>query len=576
MSLIAPEASDSQCFEKIREWMRECERDHPYCHTDCELLDSRNCLETYPKRLIWTGTGPKDVKLLETGRRQLRYVALSYCWGKVGMARGLRLSRKNLAQFQAHIPWNDLLATHQDAIVVCHKLGFQYLWIDALCIEQDNPADKGDEIVNMAAIYSNAYLTIAASGGNDGSKGCFDRRRSIHHISVTESDGRKSGVFVRKQIPHVAWDWNVSDAISSARNLFRADQGIMDHYSLFHRGWAFQERQLSRRILHYAPWELVWECLGMTSCECGSMDRFVGGSRMLQERRYTAGIPEDIELRCGKLERSRELARRRNALDCGIDRQGYNDYALRYAMLGHRPDTTEKSIYDQWRDLVSQYSRRNLTFETDALPAIGGLATIWSFKCKVPDSYLAGMWQSDISRSMLWMCVDDKTIARPETYLAPSWSWASIRRTVDWLPSTHTPIYRAAVSKVSCTLTDADNPFGQVTAGHMDVKGLVVHATLVNNGSGWTTAYVRAGEKTLYFRVDSTVEIDELHGANAHAYCLWWSTDVNDLRTGMGFDRAVVLRRHANTNTFSRIGVMELLPVEEWRDLMEEIDLRII
>ena len=85
------------------------------------------------------------------------YIALSYCWGKVG---NLTTTSSTIAQRKAEIPWALLPNLFRDAILVTRGLGVRYLWIDSLCIIQDSMSDWEQEATRMADVYENAFLTL--------------------------------------------------------------------------------------------------------------------------------------------------------------------------------------------------------------------------------------------------------------------------------------------------------------------------------------------------------------------------------------------------------------------------------
>jgi hypothetical protein len=106
-----------------------------------------------------------------------RYITLSYCWGNLqGM---LILLHGNLAELQRGINITSLPATFRDAVIVTKNLGFQYLWIDALCIIQDPETDKSLELPEMKDIYQNSALTIAVPDGYDSHAGMLLSRDPI-------------------------------------------------------------------------------------------------------------------------------------------------------------------------------------------------------------------------------------------------------------------------------------------------------------------------------------------------------------------------------------------------------------
>lgn len=56
--------------------------------------------------------------------------------------------------------------------------------------------------------------------------------------------------------------------------------------------------------------------------------------------------------------------------------------------------------YRRWYSVVANYSRRQLTFPSDVLSALAGLAIV--FQHRLGDRYLAGLFSGDILRGMLW------------------------------------------------------------------------------------------------------------------------------------------------------------------------------
>ncbi|KAH8586049.1 heterokaryon incompatibility, partial [Bisporella sp. PMI_857] len=88
------------------------------------------------------------------------YITLSYCWGG---PKNICLRKDNLEELESGIEIHFLPQTFQDAIEVTRKLDIRFLWIDALCILQDDSDDKLKEIWNMGEIYRDSFVTIAAS-----------------------------------------------------------------------------------------------------------------------------------------------------------------------------------------------------------------------------------------------------------------------------------------------------------------------------------------------------------------------------------------------------------------------------
>ncbi|KAE9365942.1 HET-domain-containing protein [Stipitochalara longipes BDJ] len=83
-------------------------------------------------------------------------------------------TQANLGTHLQSIPWASLSKTYQNAIDFTKFLGCRYLWIDSLCIIQDSTDDWEHEAANMAYIYSESYLNIAATQSSKLNDGLFN------------------------------------------------------------------------------------------------------------------------------------------------------------------------------------------------------------------------------------------------------------------------------------------------------------------------------------------------------------------------------------------------------------------
>ena len=150
-----------------------------------------------------------------------------------------------------------LSETFQDAITLIRQLRVQYIWIDSLCIVQDDRYDWETESATMAAVYQNAYLTIAASLAADGSGGCLSTRETTTHFAGFLNDAAESrncSVYVRESFFHDEfYTDNTGTATLSNPVLGRA--------------WTSHERGLSTRIFHFGRVELLWECRTTKACK---------------------------------------------------------------------------------------------------------------------------------------------------------------------------------------------------------------------------------------------------------------------------------------------------------------------
>jgi hypothetical protein len=126
--------------------------------------------------------------------------------------------------------------------------------------------------------------------------------------------------------------------------------------------------------------------------------------------------------------------------------------------------------YDVWSGIVEAYSRSKLTYESDKLVALAGLAMEIA-QIFQRDDYLAGLWQSGLPYSLMWTAHGDtdNTIVRPSKYRAPSWSWASLDGNI-----TFPDIFKNAVAEViDVAVSTERDVFGPVVDGSLILKGLL-------------------------------------------------------------------------------------------------------
>jgi hypothetical protein len=192
------------------------------------------------------------------------YATLSHCWGS---RRYLILKKDNLKAFHNQVPPAALSKTISDAIEVARYMGFSYIWIDTLCIAQDDPEDWKSESSAMCAVYSGSGLNIAASGASDGSEGC--------HFARLEQDR------CRIDLQHNDLSYRYDVVLYNFIELY------LGASPLLRRGWVMQERLLAPRTLHFTKAELFWECHSVNSCETypDSIPRILQGYASLKKEK---------------------------------------------------------------------------------------------------------------------------------------------------------------------------------------------------------------------------------------------------------------------------------------------------
>ncbi|KAF2468471.1 HET-domain-containing protein [Lindgomyces ingoldianus] len=544
-------------IKMIRRWVADCNEQHGDCKNVASLSDDF----TLPKRVLDVGEDENSIRLLELENayankaislQDTSYIALSHCWGQ---SQHLVTTTVTLGQRKQSISWESLPKTFQDSILITRILGLKYIWIDSLCIIQDSLQDWEMEAAKMGDIYNNAYLVISATGSVDGDGGCFFHRPGYTKIDVKDNESASAQIYVRRWKSHAPFGWNTP---LRKTGMWRANRAgwrtdTSGEYPLFSRAWCFQERMLGTRVLHFAKGEMVFECLAAMQCECGSMSDYVGDPLL-----HSRGI-------------------------------------LRYARTGSARAAGgygSDDLFAIWGDIVVEYSRKRITYATDMFPALAGIARKWS--TLVGGRYLAGIWSSDILRGLLWKSTEPDPEHDNDTYLAPSWSWANIRRGIDWIPGGQATKYYIEIdlAKTQC-IHHGFNHFGRLKDGALFLKGPVVTGTLISidkNTDREPTGYVKTvGLWTTSFAVDNVRRCERR--MDGEVLVLRYCTDVLDEKTGRGFGRALILGsvpeevvtkrledvRKWNGGVYERLGITEYWSGDDWSgETMEDRSLYII
>lgn len=411
----------------MREWIQDCEQSHG---SDCgEGFEATTSL---PYRVI----DVQSLRLHQSSAGEVgKYAALTYCWGCQTVPGAL--VGANLEALNGNIRLESLPQTIKDAIFVTQRLGLRYIWIDAYCIIQDSIEDKNKQIARMGEVYSQAYVTLSASTSASVYDGFLHKR---HPRARAASDAWLEICpyeYPRLLVPfrHPNRQGVTGTAVLQEGNGIRQwEENESENESkspIMYRSWTFQERLLSRRVLIFGAHELYWQC-NRAERSCGTYDE------------------------TGEYRRPIFLS---------------ND--------GHIKD---KYIGMVWRDLIRQYSGRDITHEEDRLVALAGVASRFSETHGGKDVYLAGLWRSQMWESLLWVTKSEEC-SRPSVYVAPTWSWASVRTPdgITWWGgliaegSQRDKDGHSYLEIIQCetTLKTRDLPFGQVTGGKLRVRGLL-------------------------------------------------------------------------------------------------------
>lgn len=228
------------------------------------------------------------------------------------------------------------------------------------------------------------------------------------------------------------------------------------------RGWIFQERVLSRRILHFGKDQMFWECNDGSFAEDG------------------------------------HVVLRRGLRECGQTEGPFSKLAYS-AVLDATAPLSQETFASQWVRLVKSYSTLKLTRGEDKLPALSGLAA--AFHSHTEDNeYIAGLWRQSLPKQLAWSITNKKPakahkifreqeyedgsyggkmetdnsfihasqlFPRPEGRRAPTFSWASVDGEIEFhdLPKPCVHIESIALD------FPAGNRYGSLRSGSLTISG---------------------------------------------------------------------------------------------------------
>jgi hypothetical protein len=223
-----------------------------------------------------------------------------------------------------------------------------------------------------------------------------------------------------------------------------------------------------------------------------------------------------------------------------------------------REDHDEAYKCNAWMNIVEEYTKRGLTHRSDKLLAISAIAETWNSRSG--DTYLAGVWKSHLPKTLLWMCRSSELQTISETYIAPSWSWASVLGEVECsFVNSMWPDPQLDILDCKTVLVHEDAPYGAVKSGAITLSGLLVSTSLEEVSNSSTVTEEELGHLNLklantYLDFCDSVLVDKTQ--DAQLFCLQLLVfDEESLRGPSGL--IVVSRDFKN---FYRIGWFEYCP----------------
>ncbi|KUJ13401.1 HET-domain-containing protein [Mollisia scopiformis] len=375
-----------ESFSRANTWLQTCINEHQdVCSVN---TPSSSLLRLVRVNVVGTRV---SIQLYENpfATKEEPYLALSHCWGgKVP----LQLTTKTRRSFLKSIPVEDLPQTFWDAVVITARLGYQFIWIDSLCIIQDLGTDWDQQVTIMGSIYRNAVCTIAALNAEDSSRGCFTRRDPLE--------------FDACQVDNESCLYITTDFRPAGPDTQRPIRA-----PLHRRAWVVQERALCPRTLYYGADMIFWECNQSVASENNPRMGYLWNAeksavKLIQGNPYGGPNPQKSGLK-----------------------------SVFHDLLDECKDGNYSRWRASWAALIHEYTSCEITRFEDRWPAVSGLAT------KVEETsrmkLRRGLWQDYLREELLWSADvpgnrPHQTLETEAELYAPSWSWISLKAAIWW------------------------------------------------------------------------------------------------------------------------------------------------
>lgn len=351
-------------IDLLSKWITECRELHgdkcrermplPESHTNLRLIDIEN------SRIV-----PADLKT--------RYVALSYVWG--AEAKPL-LTKATIQQYSRMHGLLDAVIpkTILDAMDVAQQLGEQFIWVDSLCIMQDDEADKQEQLPIMFLIYNYAEFVIAAAVGDSAESGILEKN-SRQRESTRPMEAIR-GMNFTTILPPLA--------VALGESAWNT------------RGWTYQEALLAKRVLVFTEYQIYWVCHSSYWCE----------DQTLESHSRSLDRPFEYSLFGPRFMKT-----------CGID-----------GMMVEAHSNCHSAEYIQ---KVHKFVSREFTNPDDSLWAFLGILNMLA--AEFPKGYIWGIPQQALDGFLLWRaeCMTESrgvhVIPEPgkgyRQVKFPSWTW---------------------------------------------------------------------------------------------------------------------------------------------------------
>jgi hypothetical protein len=487
-----------------------------------------------------------------------RYVTLSHCWGG-NPSLGHRLIQETVSKYKAGVRLDELPHTFREAIEFAARLpNVGFIWIDSLCIIQDDDSDWLEESATMEKVYSNTFLNISATDSGNTKGGLFRERdpkllrEEEITLNVAGLPGIDTGETSTGHVHSRHMDSGKRAGLPHLRRCTILDVSFwtrrVDRAPVNRRGWVLQERLMSPRVLHFCKDQVAWECREFDAAE---------------------GHPQGMPILQRTVDGIFGKSRVRSLL----------------ADLGDAASDSQRSVHalELWGEIVEEYSMTAITRSNDKLIALSGLARLLSSNMR-SSQYVAGLWRLHIECQLLWFvkplfrerdsffesCSSAPSV---DDYRAPSFSWAAVdahlMRGIKYGDVTNEETL-VNVEEATVVQKDGSDLFGVLSHAALILHGKLRHAVIEGpNKKGRYSWKLKGRGKLLNAEEHRNVYLDcpkrdgRITGAGANVFVLPVLRKDQHAPDGPTYLICLLLQLVSTKHAFRRIGLTKLSP---WAD----------
>lgn len=288
------------------------------------------------------------------------------------------------------------------------------------------------------------------------------------------------------------------------------------------RSWCFQERVLAHRTVHFTQRQMYWECEEGLFWECLDSDK-------------STNLYDEYSI--GKISKGLVQSLSRTAID------------------GQQPWFDRKP----WFNAVQEYTSRSITYESDKLAALSGIAA--ALQQITGDVYFAGLWQSWFVQGLLWRFQDStidpyiqvaKKTVEVDEWRAPTWSFAALEGVAVY--ANYNQYTSTCATLEECIVVPkGKNPLGEVQSGFARISGPVTSITRIEQGVAINGETFR-----IQWRGRDTGRASVRFDLGSHDACdVLMITPVNGI---------AIVSEPGQAHTYKRVGIVEVYAVCDEKD----------